>query len=109
MNEIADDLHALNTRLTLVERDIAVIASMRKWIMTGVVAILLQASGMLYTYGQLTQKVEQIASIDLQRDVSTTLTVLGDHGTELESVRTEQARVRERMDILADRITVFHP
>jgi len=109
MNEVTDDLHELNTRIALVEKDLAVIAGMRKWIMTGVVAILLQAGGMLYTYGQLTEKVNSIGSEHIQSDVSSNRAVLADHSSEIEGVRTEQARIRERIDLLSDRITVFHP
>jgi len=98
-----DEIHQLNTRMALVEQDLKLIAGMRKWIVTGVIAIIAQAGGVVYTYGQLTAQVELIAGVDLARDVSTSRRVLADHGSELESVRLEQARVRERLDIVADR------
>jgi len=107
MNEITDDLAELNTRMALVEKDLALIAGMRKWVMAGVVGILAQAGGMLYTYGQLTEKVNAIGSETLVQDVSSNRRVLSDHSSEIENVRTEQARVRERIDISADRLA-FH-
>lgn len=96
------EIHELNTRMALVERDLAVIAGMRKWIMTGVIAIILQAGGVLYTYGQLTEKVKTLGSSTLTQDVSSNRAVLADHSGEIQGVRTEQARIRERIDVLTD-------
>ena len=102
-DELDDEIHQLNTRMALVEKDLSLIAGMRKWIVTGVFAIIIQAGGVVYTYGQLTTKVEQLGGLGLSTDVSTALQVLADHGTEFEGVRIEQARVRERIDVLTDR------
>lgn len=108
-DHLDQEIHELNTRMALVERDLAVIAGMRKWVMTGVFAIIVQGFGVIYTYGQLTEKVKVLGSNTLVQDVSSNRAVLADHSSEIEGIRTEQARIRERIDVLNDRITVFHP
>jgi len=97
------EIHDLNTRMALVEHDLAIIAGMRKWVISGVIAIILQAGGVLYTYGQLTEKVNAMGSKTVVSDVSSNRAVLADHSGEIQSVRTEQARIRERIDILNDK------
>ena len=96
------EVHELNIRVSLIEKDLALIAGMRKWVVAGVVTIMLQAGGVIYTYGQLTVKVEQMTSSTLPIDVSSNRRVLSDHSSEIQQIRIEQARVRERIDILND-------
>ena len=103
------EIHELNTRMALVERDLSVIAGMRKWVMSGVVILFLQAIGVVYTYGQLTEKVKTLGSNSIVKNITSNRSVLADHSSEIEGVRTEQARLRQRFDTLSDRITVFHP
>jgi hypothetical protein len=98
-----DDLHSLALRMVLVESKMVQIESIKHWIIGGVFVVIIQAGGFVYGYGQMTQKVEQLGGATIARDVSTSLRVLADHGSELNSVRTEQARVRERIDVLSDR------
>jgi len=102
-DHLDQEIHDLNTRMALVEHDLAIIAGMRKWVISGVIAIMLQAGGVLYTYGQLTEKVNAMGSKTVISDVSSNRSVLADHSGEIQSVRTEQARIRERIDILNDK------
>ena len=97
------EIHELNTRMALVEKDLSRIAGMSRWVIAGVVAIIVQAGGVIYTYAQLTEKVNQMTSSTLPTNVTSNRRVLADHSGEIQGIRTEQARVRERIDILADR------
>ena len=97
------EIHELNTRMALVEGDLKRIANMSRWVITGVLAIIIQAGGVIYTYAQLTEKVNQMTSSTLPTNVTSNRRVLADHSGEIQGIRTEQARVRERIDILSDR------
>jgi len=97
------EIHELNTRMALVEKDLSRIAGMSRWVIAGVIAIIVQAGGVIYTYAQLTEKVNQMTSSTLPTNVTSNRRVLADHSSEIQGIRTEQARVRERIDILADR------
>ena len=55
-----------------------------------------QLVGGIWYLSRLDAQVSEIAG--LQVSVSTALTVLGDHGTELLEIRTEDARIREALD-----------
>ena len=105
------EIHELNTRMALVEGDLKRIANMSRWVITGVLAIIVQAGGVIYTYAQLTEKVNQMTSSTLPTNVTSNRRVLADHSGEIQGIRTEQARVRERIDILSDRenpVTEIH-
>ena len=105
------EIHELNTRMALVEGDLKRIANMSRWVITGVLAIIIQAGGVIYTYAQLTEKVNQMTSSTLPTNVTSNRRVLADHSGEIQGIRTEQARVRERLDILSDRenpVTEIH-
>ncbi len=109
MSEIDEDIHELKTKMALVEQDLKAIAGMKNWLIGGVVIIFLQALGVATGYGILTQKVNSLGGEAMATNVAGNRMVLADHSSEIEGVRTEQARLRQRFDILADRITVFHP
>ena len=81
----------------------------RKWIRTLALAFVLQVVLLLaggvtaaIKLGGFVQQLESIDLTHLQRETSTTLQVLADHGTELETVRAEQLRMREHMDDVVD-------
>lgn len=97
------EVHELNIRVALIEKDLALIAGMRKWVVAGVIAIIIQGVGVIYTYGQMTVKVDTMTNSTLPIDVTSNRRVLSDHSSEIEGIRTEQTRVRERIDILSDR------
>lgn len=91
-------LHSLDTRLTVIEADLDRLTNIRKWMLSFVGLFLIQFTGFIYGYAQLEQKVEGINLRELEKNVSVALTVVADHGTELESIRTEQARIRGQID-----------
>ena len=81
----------------------------RKWIRTLALAFVLQVilliAGGVTAAIKLGGFVQQLESIDLshlQKETSTALQVLADHGTELETVRSEQLRIREHMTGVVD-------
>lgn len=78
---------AIDTRLALIERDLEAISNTKRWIQ-GVAIFLLAQLGMgIWSYAQLVVKVDNIDLTELEQNVNTALTVLGDHGTEFANVR----------------------
>ncbi len=117
-NHKTEILVDIQTRLAAVETDLENIIGLRgmmiRFFTPFVVLIVVQLGAFLYGYGQLEQKVADLdlgefhdAIIKLEKNIDTALVVLADHGTELQNVRNEQARVRGNIDqihILMDRL-----
>lgn len=113
-----DLLTDIRTRLALVESDLNSIVEGRKamtrWMLGLISFALVQIGSFAYGYGQITQKFNDLdlsefrdAIIRLEKNVDTALVVLADHGTEIQDVRNEQARVRGNIDqihVLMDRL-----
>lgn len=104
-----DILTDIRTRLALVENDLSQIVDNRRifqrWMMGLLAFVLVQLGSFAYGYGQITQKMEDLdlsefrdSLVRLEKNVDTALVVLADHGTELQDVRNEQARVRGNID-----------
>ena len=81
----------------------------RQWIRTLALAFVLQVilliAGGVTAAIKLGGFVQQLESIDLshlQKETSTALQVLADHGTEIETTRLEQFRLREHMTSIVD-------
>lgn len=105
-------------RLALVENDLGQIIDNRKifqrWMMGLLAFVLIQLGSFAYGYGQINQKMNDLdlsefsgALARLEKNVDTALVVLADHGTEIQDVRNEQARVRGNIDqihVLMDRL-----
>lgn len=100
MNEMDDTLVDIDKRLVILEERSRQNLQTRKWIMGLVAAAVLQLGVVIFSYGQLTQQIANINLSEFEQNISTALTVLGDHGTELETIRGEQARVRGNIDQL---------
>ena len=112
MNERRTDpdiLTDIRTRLALVENDLSQIVENRKiftrWMLGLFTFVIVQIGSFLYGYGQITQKMDDLdltefrdSMTKIEKDVGTALVVLADHGTELQDVRNEQARVRGNID-----------
>lgn len=104
-----DILSDIRTRIAIVENELSVIVDNRKiftrWILGLFAFVLVQIGSTAYSYGQLTQKIEDLdltefrdSQIQLKTNMDTALVVLADHGTEIQDVRNEQARVRGNID-----------
>lgn len=108
----------IQTRLAVVEADLNNIVDQRKtfnlWMRSFMVLIAVQLGAFLYGYGELQTKVDGLdlsefrqSMVQFEKNVDTALVVLADHGTEIQDVRNEQARVRGNIDqihILMDRL-----
>ena len=77
----------------------------RKWIRTLALAFVIQVVVLISAgvtaaikLGSFVQQLESLDISHVQRETSTALQVLADHGTELETVRAEQFRIREHMN-----------
>ena len=97
-------LHDIDTRVRLVEADIARIIGTRKLIMGMAGFLIIQAIGGAIAYGQLLNKVDNLSLGNLERDVGVALTVIADHGTELQDIRNEQSRIRGQLDSFNSRM-----
>ena len=102
MNGTTDSevLHHIDTRLSIVEAELAAQAQTKKWVQGVVVAVCLHALAGIVAFSKLYERVDSLNLDVLQTNVSTALHVLGSHGTELETLRTEQARLRGVIDAI---------
>lgn len=87
-------------RLIRVEEQVAQIRTVARLAWSLFVVLLIQTVGFIYAYAQLEQKVEAMDLGKFRSDISTALVVLADHGTELQSVRDENTRIRGIIDEL---------
>ena len=98
-------VHDIDKRLSIVESGIQRQEGMRKilWGMLGFLVV--QFTGAAVGYGKLQSQLHDITSF--RQDTSTVLTVLGDHGTEMQSIRQEMHHIRGRDDSISDRLTIL--
>ena len=100
-----DVLADIRTRLALIESDLQRGSKTMAWLRGIAVVVVLQVGAFIYGYAQLQIRVDSInleefetALITLEKNMTTAMTVLGDHGTEFADVREEQARIRGQLD-----------
>lgn len=102
-------LHEVHTRLAVVEQYIKAREIYerddRRYLRGLLIAFVIQVfaliGGAAYAAVEMGRWMQSIDSIDiteLGRDQHTSLQILADHGTELETVRSEQFRMRQQMD-----------
>ncbi len=92
------DLYKIETRLSLVEDHLTRIEKTRWWIQGIAVVVVLQLIAVGVSYGKLINTIESMDVRDLQKNITTALSVLGQHGQEFQDVRDEQLRLRTVMD-----------
>ena len=99
-----DDHESFDTRLALIERDLENIANTKRWIQGIAAFLLIQLAGGIWTVAEMNFKLDNLNLAELEQNVATALTVLGDHGTEFTEVRADQARQQARYDELEKRV-----
>lgn len=100
MSDMDGTLIDIDKRLVVLEERSRQNINTRRWIMGLAGFAVIQLGTLIFSYGQITQQIDDINLDELQANMVTALTVLGDHGTEIETVRGEQARVRGNIDQL---------
>ena len=85
-------------RLIRLESRFDLIGTIAKLLWTLFLLFIVQISGGIYAFSQLAEKVNNLDLKEMKQNVSTVLVVLGDHGTEIQTVRTEQQRLRGNID-----------
>ena len=100
----AEVLNDIDKRVVAIEVDLRGMAAVRKIIWSLAGAVVIGATSAVYGYGQLTQKLDSINLLELETHISTLLVVVGDHGTELENVRSEQSSLRGKFDTINEHI-----
>ena len=85
-------------RLIRVEERVLIIGTIAKLLWSLVLLFIVNFVGGVYAFSQLSEKVNNLDLDELQDNITTALVVLADHGTELQSVRTEQQRIRGSFD-----------
>jgi len=103
---IEEALGHIDTRLSLVEREVSDLAGGGRWLKGIAAIVVLNVVVGAMAFARLSEQVETLNLDGMQKDVSTTLSVLGSHGNELESVRSEQARVRGVLDSMRGEMTL---
>lgn len=103
-SKINDLLHDINTRVRLVEVELSGFRRARRIILGMAGFLILQALAAAVGWGKLITEVESINVSDIERDVGIALTVVADHGTELQDIRNEQARIRGVLDSIYKRL-----
>ena len=98
-------LHSVDTRLTVVEAEVHALAGTNKWIRGIALVIVLQIVVAAMGFARLAEQVDNLNLDGLKTNTMTALQVLGDHGTELQSVRQEQARLRGANDAMRAEIS----
>ncbi len=99
-DEAHDALHHIDRRLIVLEERSEASLALRRWVMGLAAFAVIQLAPMLVSYGRLMQQIAHIEIGDVERNASTALAVLQDHGQELQSIRDEQARIRGSHDAL---------
>ena len=100
MTDETDTLHHIDTRVTLLESEVAALASTNRWVRGIAVVLILQVILAGVGYGRLMEQVDQLHIDGLETNVNTALQVLADHGSELDGIRNEDARIRGVLDAL---------
>jgi len=104
MSDESDTLHAIDTRVTIIEGELHALAATAKWIKSIVVVLVIQIVLAAVGYGRLMEQVDQFHIDGLEVNVNTALQVLADHGSELDGIRTEDARLRTSIDSIRKEI-----
>jgi len=97
-------LHHIDTRVTIIESEVEALAGTNRWLRGIAVVLVLQVILAAVGYGRLMEQVDQLHIDGLETNVNTALQVLGDHGTELAEVRSEQHRIRGVLDSVREEI-----
>ena len=93
-DSVEETLGHIDTRLSLVEREVNDLAAGGKWLKGIAVTIVLAIISGSMAFAKLSEQMESLNLSQIETDVSTALTVLGSHGVELEGIRAESARQR---------------
>jgi len=100
-HEITSDIR---TRLVRLEERMDQVRGLGKVAWGIMVLMVINLGGGLIGYGSLLQQVESLNLIDVKRDVSTALLMLGDQGTEFADIRAEQLRQRVQINAYEDKL-----
>jgi len=99
-DKIEESLGHIDTRLSLVEREVNDLASTGKWLKGIALGVVLSCIGGAVAFGEITNKMNNLNLDGMQRDIGTSLSVVASHGNEIELIRLEQHRLRGSMDSL---------
>ena len=111
MEERRHDYGEMTKRLSHLESLMAVVQErtedtkiLKKWMVSQIMVVVVAVVAIAVSWGDLHATIESIDVAELETRIDTVLTVIGDHGTELQSVRDEQLRMRESMSTMQKRI-----
>ena len=82
-----ESLHSIDTRLALVEADLRSMAGTRKIILGMAGFLVVQAIGAVVGFVEMRTEFRNLDLNEYESQVTTTLKVLGDHGTEIADIR----------------------
>jgi hypothetical protein len=106
MNDEETTLHDIDRRLIVLEERSEKAQALKNWLMGLVGLVVIQLGGFAYAWGQFANRLNNIDVSALEQSLSTSLTVLADHGTELAHLRGEISHLRGQVDSkTSDRFT----
>ena len=89
-----ESLHSIDTRLALVEADLRSMAGTRKIILGMAGFLVIQAIGGVVGFVEMRTEFRNLDLSEYESQVTTALRVLGDHGTELADIRSNDSEIR---------------
>ena len=89
-----ESLHSIDTRLALVEADLRSMAGTRKIILGMAGFLVVQAIGGVVGFVEMRTEFRSLDLTEYESQVTTALRVLGDHGTELADIRSNDSETR---------------
>jgi Tfp pilus assembly protein PilO len=104
--DFGETLHHIDTRVTIIESELESLASTHKWIRGIALVLVIQVVLAAMGFAKLAEQVDSLNLKALETNIATALQVLADHGTELEGIRREDARMRGALDAIRAEISV---
>ena len=92
-----ESLHNIDTRLALVEADLRSMAGTRKIILGMAGFLVIQAIGAVVGFVEMRTEFRNLDLTEYESQVTTALRVLGDHGTELADIRSNDSELRSEI------------
>ena len=89
-----ESLHSIDTRLALVEADLRSMAGTRKIILGMAGFLVIQAIGGVVGFVEMRTEFRNLDLSEYESLVTTALRVLGDHGTEIADIRSNDSEIR---------------
>ena len=103
-SELTSKIGHLEMQMAVIDERTENTKALKKWILSQFIVVAIAVIGIAVSWGDLHARLEAISINELEQNMVTVLTVIGDHGTEIQGVRDEQLRIRENHDEFEARV-----